>query len=101
MNSEAARELLAIELVHFDSMSYAEAKTLIGRTPRTKEIVGSDQRKYQVEAQAFWDSKPDGDVRIICSVDDGGIRALAPMTDGVIKTKNAEPVGMRRRSGDE
>jgi len=39
---------------------------------------------YQIEIQAFWDTNPDGDLRIIGSIDDGWWRAYFPLTDGFV-----------------
>ena len=36
--------------------------------------------QYQVEVQVFWDDKAGGDIRVICQIDDGGIRAFFPLT---------------------
>jgi len=32
----------------------------------------------------FWDSLPDGNLRIMASIDDGGWRALLPLTESLI-----------------
>jgi hypothetical protein len=46
------------------------------------EVTGPSGRKYQIEYDIVWDHKPpNGDIRIIGSVDDGGLRAFAPLTD--------------------
>jgi hypothetical protein len=39
---------------------------------------------YQVELNVCWDSKPDGDPRIMTSIDGGGWRAFLPLTDSLI-----------------
>ena len=44
-----------------------------------------DGTKCCVEINAFWDSKPAGDVRVTFDIDDGGLRALMPIgTDFII-----------------
>ena len=87
MNSAIARELLMQEVVRTEALSYAEAKGLIASGLRTIDVIGSDKKKYQIEVQAFWDSKKEGDVRMLCSIDDGGLGAFVPLTEGVLKKK--------------
>jgi hypothetical protein len=48
------------------------------------ERVGEDGKTYQLEIQAFWDSKKDADVRLMVAADDGGWRALTPLTGDFI-----------------
>ncbi len=70
-------------------MSYSEIKSLVGAPPGTRKVVGADNKAYQVEVNAFWDSQKDEDIRVVCSIDDGGIRALKPHSDSIIKKKDA------------
>ncbi len=51
------------------------------------ELRGASGTEYQVETPFQWDARPAGAVRIIVSVDDGGLRAFAPLTPSVL----AEP----------
>jgi hypothetical protein len=39
---------------------------------------------YQGEVQVMWDDKPDGAIRVMASIDDGGCRAFVPLTDDFI-----------------
>jgi hypothetical protein len=55
-----------------------------GGGPLTQELVGEDRKTYQLEIQAFWDSKKGGDVRLIVAADDGGSRAFKPLTGDFI-----------------
>lgn len=36
------------------------------------------------EVQAFWDDEPDGAIRVMASIDDGGWRAFVPLTEDFI-----------------
>jgi hypothetical protein len=56
---------------------------LIGKV-ETKECVGEDGKKYQLEMQGFWDSKKGANVRLIVAADDGGWRAYKPLTGDFI-----------------
>jgi hypothetical protein len=49
-----------------------------------KNVVGESGANYQIEFDVFWDSKPDGNLRIMASVDDGGWQAFLPLTDSFI-----------------
>jgi hypothetical protein len=89
MDAVVARELVAQGVAKLEVLSYSDAKALIGREPRTKEVIARDSKRYQFETQMFWDSKQDGDIRIICSVDDGGIRAFAPLTESILIRRKA------------
>lgn len=40
--------------------------------PESVWVDGSSGTPYQVELQVFWDSKPDRDLRLLVSVDNGG-----------------------------
>jgi len=39
---------------------------------------------YQVQTQAVWDSRVDGDLRVMVAVDDGGWRAFLPLVEDFI-----------------
>ena len=41
---------------------------------------------YQLEIVVHWDHRPAGSLRIIGTVDDGGLRALKPLADDFILT---------------
>jgi hypothetical protein len=89
MKPDVVRTLLSEELGRFGAMSYSETKSLVGATPGTRKVFGADNKTYQVEVNVFWDSKKDGDLRVMCSIDGGGIRALKPFTESIIKKKDA------------
>ena len=48
---------------------------------------------YQIEIEAFWDSEPGGDIRVLGSIDDGGWRAFAPLCDDFILTPAGQLIG--------
>jgi len=92
VNNAEAREVLARELAGLRSQSFADLKMLLGR-PTTRDVRGASGAHYQVELEAFWDSRPGGDLRVIGAVDDGGVRALLPLTDSFIIAPNGRLVG--------
>ena len=65
---------------------------LAGQT-ETREVVVASGTRYQLEIQFFWDDKTDGNVRVLGSIDDGGIRAFLPATDSFILTPEGRFVG--------
>ena len=92
MNKRKAREVLARELDGYRAMSYAELVELIGHIA-AYEVALAGGCRYQIEIQVFWDSQPDRDVRVIGSVDDGGLSAFFPLTDSFIMSPGGELVG--------
>ena len=81
MNTQAAKELVEIEVRRLQQLPYAELVALLSEVG-TKELQGTDGKLYQLEAQAFWDSVDGGDLKVIVSADDGGLRAFFPLTNG-------------------
>ena len=83
MDRAEAEEILATELARVRGMSYAEIRTLIKDSEHV-DVTGKSGTEYQVESQAMWDSKPEGDLRVMVSIDDGGWRAVVPLTRSFI-----------------
>ena len=79
MDEEIAYALIEAELGRLQRLSYAALTRLIGKV-EMKKLVGEDGKTYQLEIQAFWDSKKGADVRLIVAADDGGWRAFKPLT---------------------
>jgi hypothetical protein len=94
MNKDEAQSILSQCLGGYRSLSRQELAAWVsdGRVD-TKEVVSSSGTKYQIEVQFVWDAKPNGDVRVIISVDDGGISALLPVTDSFILGSDGRFVG--------
>jgi hypothetical protein len=89
MNTVEARRVLSERLACYRHLSYSDLVGRIG-TVECEEIANSSQRLWQLEFQFFWDNKPNGDVRVMGAIDDGGIRAFVPVTDSFIKAPNGE-----------
>lgn len=63
-------------------------------TPKQKkEITAPSGVHYYVDVSAHWDGLPGGAVRVIGTIDDGGLRAFVPMTDDFIKASDGSFVG--------
>ena len=48
------------------------------------ELCGVSGATYQVEIQFFWDDKHGQFIRVVGSIDEGGIRAFVPLTDSLL-----------------
>ena len=93
MNKPEAKALLAKELDEWRLFSYEDLASRIGGEPITGEVHGESAQNYQFEIQVFWDDKPNGDIRVIGAIDDGGIRAFFPLTDDFIMAQDGSFVG--------
>ncbi|MGD2078654.1 MAG: hypothetical protein PVH18_09745 [Chloroflexota bacterium] len=93
MNKVEAKRIIQAELEKFRAKPYAELAKLIGAGPITRERTGATGKWYQIEIEAFWDAGPGGDIRVLGSIDDGGLRAFSPLTDDFIKSPSDEFVG--------
>ena len=80
MDKSEAHKILGEQLARFGS--YTELVPLVesGRIENF-EVHGLSGTKYQVEIQFFWDDKRRRIIRVMGSIDDGGIRAFVPLTD--------------------
>jgi len=93
MNKEEAKQILEVEIESFRVKSYAELVKMIDAELFTQERTGSSGKWYQISIQAFWDDKPHGNLRVIGSIDDGGLRAFIPLNEGFIKSRSNTFVG--------
>jgi hypothetical protein len=59
----------------------------------TDEVTRDSERSWQLEVQVVWDDEPDGNVRVMVSIDDGGLRDFVPMTESFVKSPTGEFVG--------
>lgn len=84
MDKPEALQLLAAELEGLRHRSYIELAHMID-SPIHTEVSGTSGARYQVEVDVHWDVLPDGDVRVVAMIDDGGLRAFVPLTRDFIK----------------
>ena len=92
MNKQEAKNIIQNELKKYRLKSYDELKEIIDN-PITYEMPLPKGAKYQIEIETFWDDKPNGNIRVIGSIDDGGIRAFVPITDDFIKSPSGKFIG--------
>lgn len=93
MDKAEARDLLAKELEKWRARSYADLSSYIDAEAFTKEVKGQSGVTYQIEIEVFWDSKPQGDLRVLGAIDDGGWRAFVPLSDDFILSPDGSFVG--------
>lgn len=92
MDKAEALQLLERHLSGYRTRTYDELKLLV-RAPAVAEATGPSGAKYQIEVEAFWDDKPEGHLRLICAIDDGGWRAFAPLSLDFIMAPDGTFVG--------
>jgi hypothetical protein len=85
MDHTIARKLLRDELGNLRAHSYSFFVHSVNQTTH-KETVGPDGKRYQIEVEIFWDSRPSGNIRVMGCVDDGNLRSLKPLTESFIIT---------------
>ena len=107
MNKREAKAILAEQVARLRRQSYSELRRYIskerfrigpisfggGENVEALEVTGESGAEYQLEIGAVWDDRPDGDLRIIVSIDDGGLRAFAPLTESFIIAPDGSFVG--------
>ena len=92
MNEREAAELLETELEKYRLQSYEELLRLRKQVD-AYWIVGPSEVRYQIEVQAFWDSWRAGNLRVMGSIDGGGISALRPLSRDFIISPDGEFIG--------
>ena len=92
MDKKEAQLKLGEVLRTYRAREYSDLRDLIG-SPNTFEVKGVSGVRYQLEVQAFWDDKPDNNIRIMVSIDDGGLRAFYPITEDFIMSPSGAFVG--------
>jgi hypothetical protein len=92
IDKKEARQLLEAATRRLRMKSRHELEQLL-KEQETGTVVGPSGTTYQTEAQAFWDDKKGRDLRVLVSIDDGGWRAMAPMSESFIVAPDGSFVG--------
>ena len=80
MDKVEARKLLTAFVKDLQKKPYDELVQLIAN-PICAELEGPSGVQYQIEYEALWDAKPNSLLRVMASIDDGGlITAMFPIT---------------------
>jgi hypothetical protein len=92
MNKHEGQALLAEQLRPYRERTFAELSSLVGHDERL-DLTGPSGQGYQVEISIFWDHTVGGNVRVMGSIDDGGLRAFVPLSDSFIMAPDGKFVG--------
>jgi hypothetical protein len=92
MDTGEGRRILSEHLAKYRAMPYADLAARVGKV-ETFEVPRQGRRPWQVEVVFHWDGEPDGNVRVIAAIDDGGLRAFLPLSDSFIKSRSGEFIG--------
>lgn len=92
MDDREATHILAQELAKYRRETYTDLQRLLKEVD-AYEIVGPSGADYQIEIQAIWDDEPNGNLRVLGAIDDGGLRAYVPLTDDFILSPLGEFIG--------
>jgi hypothetical protein len=92
MDQEQARTLLATQVERLRHEAYNELAHLLDEQ-ETFERVARDGTRYQVEVASRSDDEASGHLRVIASIDDGGWRAFAPLSQSFIRAPDGSFVG--------
>ena len=83
MNNKEALAVLQSALDEYRHRSYGELEVWIGKDC-CLQVVGPSGTEYQLEIQVLWEQAPRGNILVVGSVDDGGVRALFPLCESFV-----------------
>jgi hypothetical protein len=90
MNRVEAKTLLDRFLLELQTRSYEDLKGLLSN-PKVEEVESESGVRYQIECEALWDREAGAELRVIASIDDGGlISSIFPVTSDFIITPTGE-----------
>jgi hypothetical protein len=92
MDRDIARGLIDRELEALRKLSYKECLQLMDRVS-TKSLPGPDGKEYQLEIQACWDSKKNGNIRVSVAASGGGLSVFVPAAGDFIISPDGSFVG--------
>ena len=92
MSIQEARSLIAQEIAKYRQISYEDLLHFREEVD-TYEVSGLSAEVYQIEVQAFWDSGEPGNLRVMVSIDGGGIPAWRPLTNDFILSPDGKFIG--------
>jgi len=81
VSDEEAKGMLGAEFIKLRASGYPELVERLAEKQVSSEVVGLSGAAYHVEFQGFWDDDEHRELRVIASIDDGGLRSFLPYTD--------------------
>jgi hypothetical protein len=92
MDRQEAEAILQGQLDRYQSWSYQDLKAFIGQI-ESYQAYGELGVQYQIEIQVLWDDAPGRNIRVLGSIDDGGLRAFVPICLDFIVAPDGRFVG--------
>jgi len=92
MDKAEARETLALVMSKLRTRSYDDLRASVDE-PRSEPIAAPSGVMYQLEVQVFWDDRQETNLRVMASIDDGGISSFKPLSDDFIIAPDGSFVG--------
>jgi hypothetical protein len=92
MSIQEAKSLIVQEIAKYRQISYKDLLHFREEVD-TYEVSSLSAEVYQIEVQAFWDSGKPGNLRVMVSIDGGGIPAWRPLTNGFILSPDGKFIG--------
>lgn len=81
MSDEEAKGVLRAEFLKLRAVGYGDLVERLAGRQESSEVVGLSGTAYHVELEGFWDDDEHTELRVVASIDDGGLRAFLPFTD--------------------
>lgn len=92
MDKTEAREILKDEAWALQQLTYEQLRSYY-KMPRTFARKGASGVTYQIEEQSFVDDTHGKNLRVVISIDDGGMSAFKPMTRDFIVSSDDSHLG--------
>jgi len=83
MDKAEAKKIVAEQLARFKDHAQL-VPFLASQHVEHFEVLGASGTRYQVEVQFFWDDVRKRTIRVVGSIDDGGVRAFMPLTETIL-----------------
>jgi hypothetical protein len=81
MGDDEAKGILRAEFLKLRALGYEALVDRLEGKKEQVEVTGPAGAEYHVELEAFWDDREGRQLRVVASIDDGGLRALLPFTE--------------------
>jgi len=81
VSNDEAKGVLRAEIIKLRPNGYDGLVERLAGKKETMEVAGLSGETYHVELEGFWDDDEQRKLRVVASIDDGGLRALLPFTD--------------------
>ena len=89
MDKTVAKEILESVALELASRDRDELAKLIS-SAEIRRVKSSSGQEYNVESTALWDDAENQTLRIMISVDDGGMRSFLPMSKSFLVMRSGE-----------